>query len=143
MVEGAPDGTKNLVLRQNPLLMDLDEDEQKYPLVLAKNVRKFNVECWDTNKLEWLDEWENTNAIPTLLRVNLVLGTTASAADRNAPEFSVARLFSLPSQSMPAAAQNGQGAGPGGAPGGFGGPGGPRMVAPRPAPISGTPPGRR
>lgn len=136
MVEGAADGTKNLVLRQNPLLMDLDEDEQKYPLVLAKNVRKFNVECWDTNKLEWLDEWENTNAIPTLLRVNLVLGTMASAADRTAPEFSVARLFSLPSQTMPAAAQNGQGAGPGGAPGG-----GPRLPPIR-QPISGVPPRR-
>jgi prepilin-type N-terminal cleavage/methylation domain-containing protein len=130
-VEGAADGGKSLVLRQNPLLMELDDDEQKYPLVLAKNVRKFTVECWDTNKLEWLDEWENTNAIPTLLRVNLILGTTASAMDRTAPEFSVARLFSLPSQTMPAAAQNGQGAGPGG-PGG----GGQRLPA---LPISGTP----
>lgn len=128
-VESGANGGKNLVLRQNPLLMDLDDDEQKYPLVLAQNVRKFTVECWDTNKLEWADEWLNTNAIPTLLRVNLVLGTTA-ATDAAAPEFSVSRMFSLPSQTMPAAAQNGQGGGPGG----FGGPGGPRFNMPPPNP---------
>jgi prepilin-type N-terminal cleavage/methylation domain-containing protein len=105
-----------LVLRQNPLLMDLDDDEMKFPLELAKNVRKFTVECWDTNKLEWLDEWENTNSIPTLLRVNLVLGANTTAG-ASAPEFAVARLFSLPSQMMPAAAQNGASAGPGPGPG--------------------------
>jgi prepilin-type N-terminal cleavage/methylation domain-containing protein len=103
-------GEKNLVLRQNPVLTDPDEDEQKYPLVLAKNVRKFIVECWDTNKLDWVDEWDDTNSIPRLLRVNLVLGGNVAAGSA-APDFSVARLFSLPSQTMPAGAQNGAGAG--------------------------------
>jgi prepilin-type N-terminal cleavage/methylation domain-containing protein len=114
-VQAGENGAKNLVLRQNPILMDLDEDEQQYPLVLARNIHKFTVECWNTNKLEWMDEWENTNAIPTLLRVNLVLGSTTSS-DPNAPEFAVARMFCLPSQMMPAAAQNGQGGRPGGQP---------------------------
>jgi len=105
-LEAAEEGEKNLVLRQNPVLMDPDADEQKYPLVLARNVRKFTVECWDTNKLDWAAEWLDTNSIPALLRVNLVLGgnVTAGAA---APDFSVARIFSLPSQTMPAAVQNG------------------------------------
>ena len=97
---------KNLVLRQSPVLMDMDSDEKQYPLVLAKNVRKFTVECWDTNKLEWADEWDDTNAIPTLLRVNLVVGANTVAASA-APNFSVARVFCLPSQTMPAALQNG------------------------------------
>jgi type II secretory pathway pseudopilin PulG len=105
-LEADDDGGKNLVLRQNPVLMDMDDDEQKYPLVLARNVRKFTVECWDTNKLEWADEWLDTNAIPVLLRVNLVTGGSVGARD-NAPDFSVTRVFSLPSQTMPAAAQNG------------------------------------
>ncbi len=115
-LESAEDGEKDLVLRQNPVLMDLDADEQKYPLVLAKNVRKFTIECWDTNKLEWADEWDDTNAIPTLVRVNLALGANTAAAS-DAPEFSVARVFSLPSQMMPAAAQGGAGAGRAGIPG--------------------------
>ncbi len=102
----AHDGTKNLVLRQNPVLMDLDQDEQQFPLVLARNVRTFAVDCWDTNKLEWTTEWLNTNSIPVLLRVKLVLGGNTVAGSA-APDFSVARLFSLPSQTMPAGVQNG------------------------------------
>ena len=125
LLEPGEGGQKNLVLRQNPVLMDLDQDEQQFPLLLARNVRKFAVDCWDTNKLEWATEWLNTNAIPTLLRVRLVLGgnTVAGAA---APDFSVARVFSLPSQTMPAAVQNGAGGGPGGP----AGPGGIRMPIP-------------
>ena len=102
----AHNGTKNLVLRQNPVLMDLDQDEQQFPLVLARNVRTFAVDCWDTNKLEWTTEWLNTNSIPVLLRVKLVLGGNTVAGSA-APDFSVARVFSLPSQTMPAGVQNG------------------------------------
>jgi len=105
-LEAGDAGQKNLTLRQNPVLMDLDQDEQQFPLVLARNVRKFSVECWDTNKLEWATEWLDTNAIPTLLRVKLVLGGNTGGG-ASAPDFSVARVFSLPSQTLPAAVQNG------------------------------------
>jgi prepilin-type N-terminal cleavage/methylation domain-containing protein len=108
-LQSASDGTKDLVLRQNPVLTDMDEDEQQFPLVLARNIRKFTIECWDTNKLEWSDEWLNTNAIPTLLRAQLVMGGN-TAAGAGAPDVPVTRLFSLPSQMMPAAAQNGSAA---------------------------------
>jgi hypothetical protein len=86
--------------------MDLDADEQQFPLVLARNVRKFEVDCWDTNKLDWVTEWDDTNSIPPLVRVKLVLGGN-TAAGASAPDFSVARVYSLPSQTMPAAVQNG------------------------------------
>ena len=112
-LEAGEGGQKNLVLRQNPVLMDLDDDEQKFPLLLARNVRTFAVECWDTNKLDWATEWLDTNSIPTLLRVKLVLGGN-TVAGASAPDFSVARVFSLPSQTMPAAVQNGTVAGPSG-----------------------------
>jgi prepilin-type N-terminal cleavage/methylation domain-containing protein len=105
-LEAGDGNQKNLVLRQNPVLMDLDADEQQFPLVLARNVRKFEVDCWDTNKLDWVTEWDDTNSIPPLLRVKLVLGGN-TAAGASAPDFSVARVYSLPSQTMPAAVQNG------------------------------------
>ena len=112
--------TEDLVLRQNPVLMDMDPDEQQYPLVLAKNVRAFTVECWDTNKLDWADEWDDTNSIPTMLRVNLVMGGNVNNGTK-APDVTVTRVFSIPSQTMPAAMQRGgiPGGAPGGAPGGF------------------------
>ncbi len=109
---------KNLVLRQNPILMDMDEDEQKNPLILARNVKTFAVECWDTNQLDWVTEWENTNSIPPLIRVGLVLGGNTEAG-ANAPELSIVRAFSMPSSMMPAAVQHGTANGPG-APGGGG-----------------------
>lgn len=113
-LEAGKDGGKNLVLRQNPVLMDLDDDEKNFPCVLARNVKKFSVECWDTNKLEWVDEWLDTNAIPTLMRVRLALGTTTARA--SATDVPLTRVLSVPSATMPAFTQNGQG-GPG-APGG-------------------------
>ena len=61
---GREDSERDLVLRQNPILMDLDADEQQVPLVLARNVKDFVVECWDTNALDWVTEWDTTNSLP-------------------------------------------------------------------------------
>ena len=110
-LEVAPEGGKNLVLRQNPILMDLDEDEKKYPLILARNVKALLIECWDKDRREWKDKWENTNSIPAMVRVGLVLG--ANMADGvAAPDFAVSQAYSIPSAMMPTAVQ---GAGAGGA----------------------------
>lgn len=70
-VEQGKDGTRDLVLRQNPLMMDLDVDEQNYPLILAKNVKVFKTEFWDLRLQDWVDEWTQTNQIPTLVKVTL------------------------------------------------------------------------
>jgi type II secretory pathway pseudopilin PulG len=125
-LEADSDGEKNLVLRQNPILMDQDEDEKKYPLILARNVKTFTVECWDTNQLDWATEWTDTNSIPPMLRVGLVMGGN-TAAGKSAPEYSVARAFSMPSSMMPAVVQRGGAGGPGG-PGS--GPGGINLAPP-------------
>ncbi len=117
-LENGADGEKNLVLRQHPIQMDWDEDEQKNPLILLRNVKTFSVECWDTNQSEWVTDWENTNSIPPMLRIGLVFGGNTSAGGA-APEKFVVRSFSIPSQMMPLAVQRG-----GGGPGGPGGPGG-------------------
>jgi prepilin-type N-terminal cleavage/methylation domain-containing protein len=108
-VESGPNSEKDLVLRQKPILLDLDPDEQRHPLVLARFVKTFKVECWDTNQTEWTTEWDNTNAIPPLIRVKLVLGGDDQAADPNAPALSVTRVVAVPSQTMPAVVQTGGG----------------------------------
>jgi len=117
---------KDLVLRQRPILLDLDADEQKNPLVLARNVQTFKVECWDTNQAEWVTEWDNTNSIPPMIRVNLVLGGNIKVFGGDAPTLAVTRVIAVPSQTMPAAAQA-----PGaGGPGGPGGGGLPQFITP-------------
>jgi len=105
-VEPGPDATgseKDLVLRQNPILMNLDSDEQHFPLVLARNVKDFVVECWDTNALQWVDEWVDTNSIPPLVRVSLLLGTSTDSS--SGATLAITRLIALPAISMPTGVQ--------------------------------------
>ncbi len=132
-------GEKDLVLRQSPILMDMDDDEQKYPLVLAKNVREFTIEWWGTNNLGeqgWSTEWDDTmtNSIPKMLRVHLVLGANAQRGN-SAPDFTATRIYTVPSQMMPAVAQRGMFGGPGG-------PGGPGLRVPPPGQPGGIPGGQ-
>lgn len=99
------DGQNSLVLRQCPVLMDPETTEQFFheqsePLELARDVKTFSVECWDTNQLEWVDEWDDTNSIPRMLRVNLVFG-----GGNGAPDFSASRIIAVPSSMMPAMLQ--------------------------------------
>ena len=110
-LQSGPGGEKDLVLRQKPILLDLDEDEQQHPLVLARYVQSFKVECWDTNAADWVTEWDNTNAIPPLIRVSLVLGGNRTDFGNTAPTLAVSRVIAAPSQTMPTAAQAPNGAG--------------------------------
>ena len=116
-VEPGADQFKNLVLRQSPILMDMDEDEKHTPLVLARNLKEFKVECWDTNQMDWSTEWDNTNAIPPLVRVTFTLGSREENG-LSGPDVTMSRVVALPCNTMPGGMQT-----PGGMPG-AGGPGG-------------------
>lgn len=109
------DQQKDLVLRQNPILMDMDADEQSYPLVLARNVKDFIVECWDTNQMEWVTEWDDTNSIPPIVRVTLSMGGDPSSTKA---QMSVTREISIESSTVPSIVQTprGQFGGGGGGP---------------------------
>jgi type II secretion system protein J len=100
---------KDLVLRQNPILMDLSQDEQQHPLILARNVTDFLIECWDTNTMAWDTEWDATNDIPPLVRVTLgFVGKNSSA-----PQV-ITREVSFPAETMPTAVQMPRNVGGGG-----------------------------
>jgi len=106
-VEPGPDSEKDLVLRQNPILMDLSQDEQEHPLVLARNVEKFAIECWDPSANDWSDEWDNTNQIPAMVRFTLVLGGNKNdnSFGDSGPTLSVTRVVAIPSVTVPAMEQ--------------------------------------
>ena len=63
-LRASADGRAELALNQWPLLMEMDEDEKNFPLVLAKNVTEFKTEAWDLKEQAWVDEWKKTNEIP-------------------------------------------------------------------------------
>lgn len=129
-LETGPNAESDLVLRQNEILMDADPAEQATPLVLARNVKDFVIECWDTNAMDWATEWDYTNSLPTLVRVSLTFGGNRMSSGNNAPTVAVVREIAVPSATLPTAAQTGT---PLGGPGGginFGGPGGNRKLQP-------------
>ena len=106
-------GENDLVLQQKPVLMDMDKDEQQFPLVLARNVKQFTVEWWGTNDMNevgWFKDWDDkqTNSIPKMLRVHLVMGANLSKG-KDAPDFAATRIYTIPSEMMPVMVQRGVG----------------------------------
>ena len=79
--------------------------------MLARNVKNFIVECWDTNKFEWATEWTETNSIPPFIRVGVVLTVNDEAGNKSVDTV-VTRAFAVPSEMMPAAVQHGSVGGP-------------------------------
>ncbi|MGD0744417.1 MAG: prepilin-type N-terminal cleavage/methylation domain-containing protein [Verrucomicrobiota bacterium] len=111
-VEPGPGSETDLVLRQTPVLMDMDTDERQAPLVLARDVRKFSVECWDPKAMDWVDEWDATNSIPAMVRISFMLGGNVGAGNA-APELPVTRVIAIPSIMLPSGLQGGGGGGGG------------------------------
>ncbi len=105
-VEPGRGGEADLVLRQTPVLMDMDPDERQTPLVLARDVKKFTVDCWDPKVMDWMDEWANTNTIPAMVRISFTLGGNAGAGNA-APELPVTRVIAIPSVTLPSGVQTG------------------------------------
>ncbi len=144
-VESGRDGSQNLVLRQTPVLFNLDDDpdERDHPLLLAKNVKEFSFQFWDDRTRDWIDEWKQTNQLPKLIMVNLKL---ADHKDSRKPTEEITRIINIPSMSVaptwqvPRLFPGAQG--PGGLPQGPGGlPPGQGFVPPGQSPI--TTPGKQ
>lgn len=116
-VEPAPDGGRQLVLRQNPLVMDLDQDEIEHPIVLARNVKGFEMQFWasDKNPPDWVDEWreQKTNQLPALVMVTLQLADNPHSS-RITEE--ITRIISLPAVTVQPVWQVPSSANPPGAP---------------------------
>ena len=113
-VEAGKDSVNQLVLRQEPLLMEPDVDEEEHPLVLARNVSLFKLEFFDASPRvnDWVEDWKQTNQLPKLVRISLGLGQDGQYSFK--PQEAIMRTVALPAVPVPAAWQM---AGPG-APGG-------------------------
>src|ERR1017187_907699 len=112
-LEAGPDNGKQLVLRQNPILMDLDQDERAHPVVIARDVKSFEMEFWDGKAEDWLDEWTQTNRLPLMVKV--VLQFKGDDIGQTPREHM--KVVALPSRAVPAIWQRPGGGLPGGPPG--------------------------
>jgi prepilin-type N-terminal cleavage/methylation domain-containing protein len=100
-IQRGTDTPHELVLRQRPLLMEFDQDEKDHPIILAKNVKAFEMKFYDKDKRptgdspdDWPDEWTQTNKLPTLVQVTVRIADNASASSA---EEVVTRIVSIPS----------------------------------------------
>jgi len=88
----------DLVVRQRPVLLEMDHQEEEDPVVLAHNVTKFEMQFWDMRKSMYVDEWPQTNQLPTMVMIILEMG--ADEAHSQLPQ-SVIREISLPTTTVP------------------------------------------
>jgi hypothetical protein len=86
--------------------MDMDSDEQSTPLIIARDVKDFVTECWDTNTMAWDTEWDDTNSIPPMVRIALTLNTS-SGAESSSPTLTIEREIAIPSETLPTVVQIG------------------------------------
>jgi general secretion pathway protein J len=82
-IESGPESSSQLVLRQSPIMTDPDKDEAENPLVLAKDVKGFEMQFWDQKLNDWTDEWKDTNALPRLVMVTLKIGNNPHSSHVN------------------------------------------------------------
>jgi general secretion pathway protein J len=101
-VEKGDNYSKRLVLRQAPVLMDMDEDEQNYPVVLANDVKKFEMEFWDKQKGDWLDEWTQTNQIPQMVKFTMQMNNEPVELTRivSLPSVAVQSMWQIPGSTL-------------------------------------------
>ena len=101
-VESKLGSERELVLRQNPILMDVDVDEKEHPLVLAKGVNKLRFEFWDVRLNDWVDEWTQTNQLPKLVKVTVQFVEPNQHGSYSQRKEEVTRIVALPSITVPA-----------------------------------------
>lgn len=107
-VESGPNSERELVVRQNPILMDPDVDEKEHPLVLAKGVKELQFEFWDTRLNDWVEAWTQTNQLPKLVKVTLSFAGPNQSSSYSQRKEEVTRVVALPSIIVPAILQGGQ-----------------------------------
>ena len=112
-MQAGSEGGRELVLRQSLIMREFDEDERNFPLVLMKNVKRFEMEFWDSRKGDWKDEWTETNQVPKLIRIAI---TTENPKYPSEPGQEYTRIISPAAVAVQAGWQA-QGAPPGAPPG--------------------------
>jgi hypothetical protein len=99
-VEAGTNRLPQLVMRQYPLLLATNANEEAYPIVLAPEVTDFLVEFWDSRRGEWLAEWLYTNQLPPVVR--FMLGVGQRKDDPSKPQTVQVQTVALTATPVPA-----------------------------------------
>lgn len=74
VIEANEEGRNALVLYQRPLLLDEEYEDVIPPIELTTDVSLFTIDFWDTNEMDWITYWEETNTLPQIARISLGYG---------------------------------------------------------------------
>ena len=105
-----------LVMYQTPILLPIDATELEEPKrwVLGPGLDTFMVMFWSTINSEWLPDWEETNSVPTRLKIEIAFklndGSAAQLADLHKREiviFSDTITQAMQNPKMPASKSRG------------------------------------
>lgn len=105
-VENGRDGTPELLLRQNSMLGVMDDLQQAFPIVLARNLNAFQVEFWDERKREFSAEWLQSNRLPAVVLVSMEIAPPGGRTGARPPEV-MTRLVRLPAVGVAGETQGG------------------------------------
>ncbi len=97
-----PSSGNDLVLEQTSLLANLEVGGEPSSIVLARDVSLFQMEFWDGQQRDFVNEWLSTNQLPVVVRVTLGFGHTRNSSQ---PAQVVTRVVRLPTVAVPREAQ--------------------------------------
>ena len=91
-IEPAPGGGEAFTVRAFPhLAEEIDKnDAEGWPI--SSRVQGLNVRVWNVEEERWEDEWEDTNKIPGLVEVTLLM----KPPERYEPPMKISRLIQIP-----------------------------------------------
>ncbi|HEY6168211.1 MAG TPA: prepilin-type N-terminal cleavage/methylation domain-containing protein [Verrucomicrobiae bacterium] len=110
-VERGTNNAFNLVMSQAPYLYATNADQQPYTLVLAKNVKLFQLQFYDTNTIGtlgatsgrssggWVDAWQWTNRFPPKIQYALALDNGKKEA--GAVPYLLSGVITMPAVAVP------------------------------------------
>ena len=93
-VERGDGDQNNLVMTQVPLL-DANEQEDPYKIVLVRDVTHFELEYWTPNDKDFTSDFSYTNQLPKLVRITLGIGHMRN--NPSLPNEVDMRLINIPS----------------------------------------------
>lgn len=91
-IDDNADGDPSVTVRAYPYLADEEEAEDAETWHVSTEVQGFNIEFYNPEDEVWEDEWEDTNEIPALVRVTLVM----PPKERYEKPLELSRLVEIP-----------------------------------------------
>ena len=91
-IENNPKGDPAFAIRAFPYMKDEIEKDDVDPWFVSSRVKGIKCRIWDEEEEEWLEEWEDTNSIPSVVEITLFM----DPIEKYGPPVEIKRLIEIP-----------------------------------------------